>query len=266
MKKTNIKFNKVLEHSKNNLLIEKPLSKESKLLVSSNMKEQEVLPDNLEKILFGIMLGDGSISRSSLTSNSRFEMSFGQNYKEFADSIGKLFINYVAKSSIDTPIKTVKVTVKDKVYTNYRFKTASLPIFNKYYNLFYKNLDHNKAGSAPEENNTSSNTRKSSMRFIKEVPGNILDILDPVVLSYLIMSDGNFDKGRNRLRIYTNSFKKQEVEMLANAINTKFGIYTAILHDRKDQWIITIGAKELTSLRKIVSPYFHPSMLYRLGL
>jgi hypothetical protein len=38
------------------------------------------------------------------------------------------------------------------------------------------------------------------------------------------------------------------------------------LHDRKDQWIITIGAKQLELLRKIVNPYFHSSMLYRIGL
>jgi hypothetical protein len=43
--------------------------------------------------------------------------------------------------------------------------------------------------------------------------------MDPIVLAYLIMGDGNFDKGRNRVRIYTNSFIKQEVEELALSIN-----------------------------------------------
>lgn len=74
------------------------------------------------------------------------------------------------------------------------------------------------------------------------------------------------DKNRNRVRIYTNSYQKQEVENLALTINTKLNIYTAPLHDRKDQWILTIGAKNLDLLRKIVIPYFHPTMYYRLGL
>ena len=65
---------------------------------------------------------------------------------------------------------------------------------------------------------------------------------------------------------YTNSYQKQEVENLALAIQTKLNIYTAILHDRKDQWILSIGAKNLDLLRKIVIPYFHLTMLYRLGL
>ena len=39
------------------------------------------------------------------------------------------------------------------------------------------------------------------------------------------MSDGNFDKSRNRVRIYTNSFSKQEVEILADSIKNKLDIY-----------------------------------------
>lgn len=90
--------------------------------------------------------------------------------------------------------------------------------------------------------------------------------MDPIVLAYLIMTDGNFDKGRNRVRIYTNSFKKEEVENLALVINNKLSIYAGVLHDRNDQWIITIGTKYLNLLREKVSPHFHISMLYRIGV
>ena len=103
-------------------------------------------------------------------------------------------------------------------------------------------------------------------KYIKIVPVNILDLMDPIVLAYLIMSDGNFDKGRNRVRIYTNCFTKQEVQELSLAINKNLGIYAGVLHDRNDQWILTIGAKNLELLRNTVSPYFHSSMLYRIGL
>ena len=56
-----------------------------------------------------------------------------------------------------------------------------------------------------------------------------------IVLAYLIMSDGNFDKSRNRIRIYTNSYTKEDVQRLALAIQNKLNIYTGVLHDRKDQ-------------------------------
>jgi hypothetical protein len=74
-----------------------------------------------------------------------------------------------------------------------------------------------------------------------------------------------FDKNRNRVRIYTNSYKKEEVQILAN-INIKFGIYVGVLHDRNNQFILTIRAKQLDLLRNIVSPHFHSSMLYRIGI
>ena len=67
--------------------------------------------------------------------------------------------------------------------------------------------------------------------------------MNSTVLAYLIMTDGNFDKSRKRIRIYTNSYSKVEVERLAEVINLKLKIYVGVLHDRKDQWILTIGAK-----------------------
>jgi hypothetical protein len=103
-------------------------------------------------------------------------------------------------------------------------------------------------------------------KYKKIIPHNILDLMNPIVLAYLIMTDGNFDKSRKRIRIYTNSYSKIEVERLAEAINLKLKIYAAVLHDRKDQWIITIGAKQLDLLRETVSLHFEASMLYRIGL
>ena len=200
------------------------------------------LPLELNSILIGIMLSDGGLYRSSPTANVRFEMSFGEKYKSLAFHIGELFKDYMSN-----PVKPVEIKGKNKVYINYRLKTKTLPVFNSYFEMFY-------------EFNHLTN------KYVKIVPDNILDLMDPIVLAYLIQGDGNFDKSRNRVRIYTNSYQKLEVENLALAIKTKLNIYTAPLHDRKDQWILTIGANNLDLLRKIVIPYFHPTMYYRLGL
>jgi hypothetical protein len=208
----------------------------------NNLKNVISLPKNLNSVLIGIMLGDGGIYRTSPTSNSRFEMSFGQKYKDFAESLGVLFKYYMKN-----PVKTIEIKGKDKIYQNYRLKTISLSLFNQYHNMFYK-------------------YNSDLLKYVKIVPINILELLDPIVLSYLIMTDGNFDKSRKRVRIYTNSYQKEEVQLLANAINIKFGLFVGVLHDRKDQWILTIGAKQLDLLRKIVSQHFHSSMLYRIGI
>ena len=214
----------------------------SKNSESYNYGQFTHLPENLHYILIGIMLGDGSLYRSSQTSNTRFEMSFGSNYKQFAYSIGDLYSNYMK-----TPVKSLKIKGKNKVYFNFRLKTITLPLFNQYYDMFYK-----------------LNTETG--KCVKIIPCNILDHLNSVVLAYLIMTDGNFDSNRKRIRIYTNSYSKEDVERLATAINITLAINVGVLHDRKDQWILTIGAKQLSLLRKTVSPHFEPSMLYRIGL
>ena len=179
--------------------------------VKSNNNNLNILPGELHSILIGIMLSDGSLYRSSPNANTRFEMSFGKKYEELAFHISNLFRNY-----LNNPVKSIEIKGKNKNYINYRFKTKTLSIFNFYFEMFYK-LDI------------------ISGKYIKIVPENIKDILDPVVLAYLIMADGNFDKGRKRVRIYTNCFNKLEVENLALAIYSNLGIYTGVLHDRNDQ-------------------------------
>ena len=38
-------------------------------------------------------------------------------------------------------------------------------------------------------------------KYVKIVPKNIGELMNPIVLDYLIMTDGNFDNGRKRVRI-----------------------------------------------------------------
>lgn len=206
------------------------------------MKNTPNLPQSLHSILIGLMLGDGGIYRSSKTSNSRLEMSFGTNYKQFAESIARLFAHY-----IKNPIKSVQIKGKDKVYENYRLKTMTLPLFNFYHDMFYIfNAEKNK--------------------YIKIVPTDIANLMNPIVLAYLIMGDGNYDNLRQRVRIYTNSYSKEDVVKLQKAIIANLGIHVGVLHDRKDQWILTIGKTQLPKLQEMVSPHFEESMLYRINM
>ena len=217
-----------------------------------------MLPSNLHSVFVGIMLGDGHLYKTSPTSNTRFEMSFGKDRELFANWIGSLFKNYS-----NTEIKKIQVksqTDSQSLSYNFRFKTKSLSVFNYYHNLFY--IVKSEAQLAI----ITKDKERCGIKYKKIVPHNIVDLMDPAVLAYMIMTDGNFDKLRNRVRIYTNSFTKVEVEKLAEAINLKLGIYAGVLHDRKDQWILTIGAKQLNLLRETVKPHFEPSMLYRIGL
>jgi hypothetical protein len=172
------------------------------------IKKINILPNNLNSILIGLMLGDGFIYRTSLTSNCRFEISFGKDRLSFAERISDLFIDFSNSG--------VKKVLHGDSY-NFRFKTKTLPVFNYYHSIFY------------EQNNLT-------WKFKKIVPNNILELMDSYVLAYLIMTDGNFN------------------------------MHVGVLHDRKDQYILTIGAKQLDLLRETVASHFEPSMLYRIGL
>lgn len=184
--------------------------------IQNNNTNKFLLPLELHSILIGIMLSDGGLYKSSLSSNTRFEMPLfplggGEKYKDLAFHIGDLFKEYMSN-----PVKPVKVKGVNKVYNNYRLKTKTLSLFNSYHELFYR---------------LNSETNK----YTKIIPNNIMDLMNPIVLAYLIQGDGNFDKGRNRVRIYTNSYSRSDVESLALAINTKLNIYTGVLLDRKDK-------------------------------
>lgn len=80
-------------------------------MTNTEIKNLIILPENLHFALIGIMLGDGPIYRPSITSNSRLEMSFGSNFKQFAESIGGLF-----KDFLNTPVKTIQIKGKKNLY------------------------------------------------------------------------------------------------------------------------------------------------------
>lgn len=167
-------------------------------------KQNLEITKELYPILNGLILGDAGVFKTSPTSNARVEISFGQRYLSFAEHVASLLDDFMSN-----PLKEVKIKHKDKIYINYRIKTKTLPIFNYFHDLYYY---------YDEDTN----------RYKKIVPLNICDLMDPVVLAYLIMTDGNIDKGLalpNRVRIYTNSFTKKEVESIAKAIEIKLGIY-----------------------------------------
>lgn len=207
------------------------------------------LPQHLHEILIGYMLGDGGIFYATKKSASpRFEFSMGKDKLEFAQHLASLFKDYASN-----PLKVVQVSAvaKGTLLSFFRFKTKSLSVFSYYKNIFYK-------------------VNSATGRAVKIVPPNIADMLTVASLAYLIMSDGNFDAGRNRVRIYTNSFSKADVELLAKAIKSNFDLYVAVIADTSrseaNQYIITIGAKELEKLRTLLVQHMHPSMKHRIGV
>ena len=67
----------------------------------------------------------------------------------------------------------------------------------------------------------------------------------------------------------TDSFKKEEIELLIPVLQKKFNLICTIQkapNKSLNRFRIYISAKSLPVLRTLVQSHFHPTMLYKLGI
>lgn len=97
----------------------------------------------------------------------------------------------------------------------------------------------------------------------KIIPINIEKLLTPIGLAYWAQDDGcKLGKG---FKISTNSYTKEGVLLLVNALKNKFDLNCTIHNSGKDQHPIYIKSDSMDKFRSLVTPYFHSSMLYKLN-
>ena len=96
----------------------------------------------------------------------------------------------------------------------------------------------------------------------KYINPNIEKYITPLALAVLIMDDGGYAKPG--VRIATNSFKLEEVELLANIIKNKFDLDCTVQHVKAiNKYSIYIKGVSIPTLINVVLPHFHPSMYYK---
>lgn len=197
----------------------------------------------LNDVIIGLLLSDGYLERSSPTSGVRLTISFGVKHLAYLNHLFNLLEPYTNTNPTSISVYNKQTKTNNEVC---RFKTVSLPQLLYYYELFYK--------------------ANSEGKFIKVIPLNIEELISPVVLAHLLMGDGNLKQPDKIIRIYTNSFTHEEVSRLALAITCKLNILTKVVHDRNNQYIITISKSELPLVQELIKPYMHPSMYYKLDI
>lgn len=221
-------------------------------------KESMTLSNFLKEALIGLLLGDVYGVRDKPTHNAR--LTFDQSEAEHSAPRGgtrrgpgpgggsappgaeyllylfSLFEPFVGTSPNSTDRKPDKRT--GKVYNSLYFHTLAFPCFNPFVDLFYPN-------------------------GVKVVPANIGELLTEVGLAFWIMDDGGYSHGN--LFLHTNSYTLEEVQCLVTTLQTKFILQCKETLRRPGQYAICIPKKELHKVRKLVSQYMHPSMLYKLG-
>lgn len=192
--------------------------------------------EDIISVLVGSLLGDGHAERLS-SGGVRFKFKQSVKHKDYLFWLFDFF-NKRGYCSNNLPLN-LKQNLGDKFHESYQFNTYAYSSWLSIYKLFY------------------------TSKKIKVIPDNIHVLLSPLALAIWIMDDGTFKSPG--VRLATNCFKKQEVELLSKALETKFNIKST-LHKNNGNYQLYIKKESMSLLKKLVLPYNIPSMFYKLGL
>lgn len=202
---------------------------------------------HLEQMIFGLILGDGHIQRSgsrsvsgeragnrALNSRIRFGQStIHESYFMWVYSFLKDYCSVPPYSGSRLDKRT------GAIHTALWFNTITLPCFNYFHDMFYVN-------------------------GVKVLPSNIMAMLTPVSLAFLIMDDGYFHTRDKYMGLCTDSFTHSDVCILMEVLETKFGLSCRI-EKKGSNYRIIIKSISMNTLRDLVRPHMHPSFNYKLG-
>ena len=175
--------------------------------------------------------------RFSHNSNTRIVFRQGSTNAEYFLHLYTLFQTFVA-----TPprISTLTDKITGKTRYNLSFTTLALPCFNYLYENFY-------------------------VKGKKIVPSNIDSYLTSIGLAYWLIDDGGFTG--SGLKLYTNAFSEDELNLLIKALEKNFSIKASIHKSSIDnQKTLYISKSQLPLVIALVKDYMHPSMMYKLNI
>ena len=210
-----------------------------------------------KEVIIGLLLGDGSLEKRKSTHNARLRIDHSYPGQEaYVRHLYNIFKSLCGKE----PTVIVRKPDKrnNKIYSNILFKTYNLPCLNEYHSLFYKD-----SGFLHKSGET---------RFIKGIPSCISELLTPLALAHWIMGDGYFTSDKTVI-LCTESFTKEEVQLLIDVLNKKFNIIAGMQKRTRTNlglsenigWRIRISNKSVGKLTSMVVPYFITELLYKLG-
>jgi ubiquinol-cytochrome c reductase cytochrome b subunit len=191
---------------------------------------------NVLSILIGSLLGDAYAEKHG--NGTRF--CFQQEH--FHNAYLLWFHNYLSElgycTSI-TPKITSRIGKQGKLRYISRFKTYTFSSFNWIHDSFYKDGE-------------------------KILPENISEYLSPLALAIWIQDDGG--KLSSGLKIATNNFTFDEVNVLAKVLRDKYNLKVSVVKaGALNQYILYISKSSMKDLVEIIKPYLHPSMYYKLN-
>lgn len=195
---------------------------------------------NILSILIGSLLGDGTMEKDG--NGARFAFYQEKTHGEYLLWLHKEISN-LGYCKEEIPVIKTRKGINGEIRYYFRFRTFTYSSFNWIHDEFYpKRLG-----------------RKIIPKFIEQY-------LSRMALAIWIMDDGTKFKNKG-LKFCTNSFTLKEVQFLSLILKNKYFIDSSI-HKTSviNQYNIYIPKSNLNNLIKIVKPYIHPSMYYKLEL
>lgn len=209
------------------------LNRETNSIKTKTLTKKEInLTQEQWEVLYGSLLGDMSIDTN--WKNARPIISQGGEQEAYFDYKCKIFEGLLGKPSKED--RYDKRT--DKWYHKYHVKFLTNPIYTKLKEELYPN-------------------------GVKTVTQKWLDKVTPRGLAFWFMDDGT-----NSGVIATNSFSKEECELIQKWFKEKWNINTTLQHQHnKDniiQYLVYIKVDSRPKFYQLVIPYFIPEMEYKL--
>lgn len=218
------------------------------------------LSDFQKELICGSMLGDGSLSKKYVNSNSLFSEKHSVkqiNYLKWKSVILGEFFRKIYRD--DTPGESLtklnnNQNLKDKIYEAYRLETVRHPIFtNLELDWYLRDKDGNyildKLG-----------------RRIKKVPKDLG--LTELSTTIWFLDDGRNTAERHGAYISTDCFTEETCQHLSDLLNKTFNLSTKLFRNKNSYYEIYIGAEcylDFIDLIKRNIPNV-PEMFYKVSL
>lgn len=204
----------------------------------NNPLKQVDLSPSQHQIVLGSLLGDGAINvnRKYHVPNGKLVITHGAKQKDYLEWKMGLLAPFVTMTEPYAHLNHGFGGAR----MSYSCRTITHPAFVAYRALFYP----------------------QGKKYISQ---EILDRLEDQGLAIWLMDDGSSAQS-GYLQIATNGFRLEENERMVAWFRAKYG-FTVAIHraGQKDQLRLGIPRLAANQLRELLTPYFFPPLLYKLG-
>lgn len=191
--------------------------------------------DETKEIIFGCLLGDGKLEMPPRGVNARFGFTQSEFQKDYFISVCNSLSNICSGKYRESSYLDKRT---GKTYKSLSFWSRSLSMLNEFYHNFY--VDR-----------------------VKIVPKD-LSLLTPIALAHWVMQDGSRGTSKG-LYLCTDSFSYADVQRLTQYLMDRYNLKCSI-HKAGGNHRIYILAKSVETVKNLILPFMHQSMLYKLGV